>query len=79
LLIRHCCGFSQDEAKSAFDEWLKLKREQRKIEAKKEQEQIQKEPPPDNKKRSKREAERAFKKYAYLASNQCYFISVYSP
>ena len=52
----------QDVAKSAFDEWLKVKREQQKQEAKNEQER-QKEAKPEPKKRSKKEAERAFKKY----------------
>jgi len=55
--------YVQDVAKSAFDEWLKVKREQQKQEAKNEQER-QKEAKPEPKKRSKKEAERAFKKYA---------------
>jgi len=62
-------GCVQDEAKSAFDEWLRVKREQRKADAKRqldEQEQQKKDAPPaaDANKRSKRQAQRAFKKYA---------------
>ena len=64
--------YSQEEGKSAFEEWLKVKREQRKKEAKNEQQQQQeKESAPDSKKRSKREAERAFKKYAVSSSSEC--------
>ena len=62
-------GCVQDEAKSAFDEWLRVKREQRKADAKRqldEQEQHKKDAPPaaDANKRSKRQAQRAFKKCA---------------
>ena len=53
----------QDEAKSAFDEWLKVKREQQKKAAQSEQEREKEAQTTDTKKRSKREAERAFKKY----------------
>jgi len=60
---------TQDEAKSAFDEWLKVKREQQKKEAKSEQEHREKEAQPETKRRSKREAERAFKKYADISTN----------
>lgn len=57
----------QDEAKSAFEEWLKVKREQQKKEAKDEQERA-KDAPPETKKRSKKQAERAFKKYADISA-----------
>jgi len=53
---------SQDVAKSAFEEWLKVKKEQQKQEAKNEQER-EKDVQQETKKRSKKEAERAFKKY----------------
>ena len=71
--VEACCVVIwQDEAKSAFDEWLKVKREQRKKEAKKEQEQQEKDVSPDTKKRSRREAEKAFKKYADRTTQCCF-------
>jgi len=69
LRLKHCTSprllYIQDEAKSAFDEWLKVKKEQQKKLAKDEQER-EKEVQPETKKRSKKDAERAFKKYARL-------------
>ena len=58
----------QDESKSAFEEWVKEKREQQKQTTRKEQEQRDKEVHTDTKKRSRKEAERAFKRWVEIST-----------